>query len=175
MQKLSCLVWPFSFSFGKSQRTIISRVYVIWWGRRNSLKYKLQHTDFNSREYGAQPWTSIEMDGTLDFDCYSLGGPILAWKPEYRNGRNSRFWLLQLRGSNFGPENLNNLTPTQPIFAKYCPLSRNFIKWNWRKCSVQILRGPWLNSVQILTRWYVIEHANISMTLRVTKDVIETR
>ena len=91
MQKLSCLVWPFSFSFGKSQRTIISRVYVIWWGRRNSLKHKLQHTDFNSREYGAQPWTSIEMDRTLDFDCNYLG---------------VQFWL----------ENLNNLTPTQPIY-----------------------------------------------------------
>ena len=37
-----------------------------------------------------QKWTEHR------FDCYSLGGPILAW-------------------------NLNNLTPTQSIFAKYCP------------------------------------------------------
>ena len=78
-------------------------------------------------------------------DAKTLTRPKVLVKDVFKNGQNTRFWLLQVRGQNLckiikghGP---NNPPGQRESFPKSC----NLVKWNWGKCSFHILISPCLS------------------------------
>ena len=99
-----CTSWEETFAHKEEGRR--ERAVKVW-------KNGSQANIFRSQISSAR--MSLEIDGTLNFDCYKLGS--ISWS--------------------------KNSTQKELGFFISPSLSFNFIKWNWGMFFVHILGGPW--------------------------------